>query len=259
MLFIGFSGHLQGGLAAKGAEALADIQNNWVFLPQVQIGLGNIPHAVLLGRLRADGWIRGLLQGFPENLHHKLVGAVSILSRCVMDDADLGLEPAQLLQVKGQGRILLKIGPGLIRGFLIHIREGAADRVVPYPAGPDAVQLLMLPGTVFILREVGHLHRQILLSGILCQNTAEEQDLVIRMGGQHQDIRLFAGGLPALNVGRKHPGAESPDKAQGFVPLYGEGHLLRAVLQGDKLVQISVLTEGFAFAVIAQSPGAGNL
>ena len=101
-----------------------------------------------------------------------------------------------------------------------------------------------------VLHDVGHLHLQLLLSGVVGEDAGKEQLFIVGVGGEQQQIRLLTGPLPHLHPVGEDPAGESIDvsnyrplgEAEGDVLLYpiGEaGHV-------DVLVKKALLPAGIA-------------
>ena len=84
----------------------------------------------------------------------------------------------------------------------IAVRERAEVRIIALAADPQAVEQLE-PAVGRRRDEVRHLHGESALARVVGDRAAHEEDLVVRVGGDEQQVGLFQRGLPLLHpVGR---------------------------------------------------------
>ena len=130
---------------------------------------------------------------------------------------------------------------------------------MPHPHRPQAVQQFVgAAGFSPVVGHIRHLHVVPLFARIVGQRTAEPQVLVVRVGGQHQQIRPLTGRLPHLHPGGQRPLPKGLHLAQNRPLGQNKFHPVFRAFQGQVFVQKPVLAAGFPAAVLVNKGPQGG-
>ena len=200
-------GHLQGRVAAQGVQLGLPVHLDLVFIIQVVIQLLHLPGSVGLGGLRVPGGVGGGVDGVHHGLGHHLVLVVAVFAVQVLGDDHLRLVAADAGHQQAQDVVLAAPeGDGLLDGAHLLVLQVDEVRIVRHAHLPQGVQRLVAAVAV----TVGHVdHHGGLFQrrGVVRDGAAQEDQLVVLVGGHHHQIGLVHRRLPLLHVPGQSPGA----------------------------------------------------
>ena len=170
----------------------------------MQIQLLHLPGLLNRQLLILPGGIRRQGDAALRCVGRHLVRAMAVFAVHVVRHDDLRpIAPVQPGHIAQHAALL----PALFLIHLAHIqpvpvREGPQVGIIAHAAQPQAVQQLQL--TVRHGRhQIGHLHGHLPLTRVIGNRAAHEEQLVIRMRGEHQQVRVRARRFPSLHpIGR---------------------------------------------------------
>ena len=182
--------------------------------------------------------------------------AVAVLAVLVLGDDHQGLEAADLLHLEGGELILAVMLDGVFIGVTLDIGHLVRDRVEMRAGDPQTVERLVGPEAV--VGEVGeiiagHIHDldpKTAHGGIIGNQTAEEQQLVVIVGREEKNVRpvtlvqsapgLHRGGQIAIGIGIDVPDHDLVIIRQKKLKLCG------GLIERDVFVQKAVLPAALA-------------
>ena len=115
-----------------------------------------------------------------------------------MGHDDLRLMPAVQLGHPLQHLVLSQLPVGVLRAFAVGVPESAELRIVPDAEGPKPVQRLASAGRI-APGKIGHHDPLPLFRRVGRNRAAQEDQLIVRMRGEEQNIRLFLRRFPSLH------------------------------------------------------------
>ena len=110
--------------------------------------------------------------------------AVAILSVDIMTQDHQGFKPPDQFHLPLQNAVICMVVGSFGQVHGIKIPGRTQDRVMPDAQCPQTVQPLVIPeGFVVVVGHKGSLNRQTFFHGVIAEHRAEEQNIVISMGG----------------------------------------------------------------------------
>ena len=179
----------------------------------MEIGFGNIPGAISICRFAILACIIRNFDRFSYKLGNILVTTVTIFAVNIMGDNDLRLELSDRINDISKTLVMLELSFRLFQGLRIIIIELSKLRIVIHTHCPDTVKQLVISVRLCLeeISEVCDLNSCSIFVGVDRDHTSKEQYLIVRMGGDKEDVRSFPGRLPLLYEIRKFTGRKSKD------------------------------------------------
>ena len=179
----------------------------------MQVKLFDLPCIISLIGFRRLHRVRRQRETFLRGIRHHLVLRMAVLAVLRVGDHYVGLIfPVQF--VHPVQHLLLSAGflVGILRlpGFGIPVRKGAELRIGPHAHGPEPVQRFA-PARRVAAAQVGDLHVLPQFRAVIRDRPSGKQQFVVRMGYQHQQVRLSGRFLPPLYPVRDLSLSESED------------------------------------------------
>ena len=193
----------EGGHAIKTVQRCIQIDENWIFSVQMDIGLGNIPCAVFTGKLRVAVGIHTDGDSFGHQVSTDHMLGMAVFTVEIVGDGYLGLESAQLLNNETEqvipedtflGIVIVSVvNISVVSGSLLGIgeqivRRSSENRVVPDAYRPKTIQHFV-DSEILCIVMIGHidnLNRIVLIDRIVGEKPTKEDLLIIAMGGKQQ-------------------------------------------------------------------------
>ena len=248
-----------------GDQRHIPVHRDGVLSVQMQVQLFDFPGAVLCRELRHH---RRIICQRHAVLHHicaEPVRAVAVLAVDVMRNDNLRLVPAQQFHGKFPNVALAPAGVGVFQLSGIGIIELADHRIGAHTHRPQAVEQLAAASGIGI-RHVRYDDIHTALGIVRRYRTAKENQLVVRVSGKHQHVRLFRGRLPALDPFRKLARREDVKLVDLELRVLSGGidqteMRLAAELKEHMMIVISALDQRLPFAVhlFLDRPGLGHI
>ena len=206
---IGFFRQFDAGRAIHALERNRPVKRNLIFGVQVQVQLLDLPGAICNGGcgefILVCCQFNAVLGGFGN--HHVLLVAILAIGVLRHNDFRFVL-PIQPYNPFVDFVFAARRFIGCLETFSIAVLEIANDRIRPHAHVPQTIEQLGGAGGVGAA-EVRHNHLALLLDSVGGNRAAEENQLIIRVRGEEENIRLLFRRLPYLHpVGqialRKH-------------------------------------------------------
>ena len=218
------------------------------FLPQVTVELLDLPGAVSHGGVGVLILVHGDGNGVVRRVGDHLVHGVTVFAIDVMGHDNLGLVLAvqlhkPLVDVLAAGLFvaLARMGVRQLHGLAHLVARIADDGIVAHAHVPQTVEQLGGAGGVGA-GVISHHHIALTLGGVGGNRAAEEDQLIVRVGGDEHELRLFAGGLPVLHPVRLVTHAQDEELVQVQLVLLAGGdaqtHIAAGLGQGHPGMQI---------------------
>ena len=147
-------------------------------------------------------WVIDRIDAADGQIRAQAMGAVTVLTANVMGDDHFRFIFSDLLNNKPERGVFPIF---FIRFFQmpgIHIRETAQDGIMHQAKAPQAIQQFASPHGSRVGKQHGQ-NLQAALSGIIGQQAAEKQHLIIGMGKQQHHVGIFIGRSPLLHPRRE--------------------------------------------------------
>ena len=183
----------------------------------MDVELLHLPRTVLGDGVGEASRICRGVNGVLHQARRDLVLVVAVLAVEVVGDDHLGLVAAdarhQLLQDVLLAAPELQALLDALHALVLQVDEVG---IVPNAHRPQPVEGLLTAGSAAV-RHVDHHRGPVLGHGIVGNRAAEEEQLVILMGGDHHQLRLFHRGIPDMHIFRQLTRAEHAQLGDGLI------------------------------------------